>query len=155
MLVQRCTLDQHRLIVPVSITKPIFYGDGFRAGFNSSEYRGLIDTGAQRSVVSRSIIQDQTLVRIGHMQFSGLHGAQTHSRFLASIGLWVRRLNAQNGALGYSDAERSLFNFDSPVEVVDMNDNINFDLILGFDVLKQVSFYFDRANQVFQIVVQS
>lgn len=154
MLVQRCTLDQHRLVVPVSITKPVFHSGTFAPAINSSEYKALVDTGAQRSVVSRSIIQDQMLVRIGHMQFSGLHGPRTHSRFLASIGLWVRRLDTQDGARGYSEAERSLFNFDAPIEVVDMNDNINFDLILGFDVLKQVSFQFDRTNQAFQIVVQ-
>ena len=153
MLVHRCALDQHRLILPVSVTKPVFQNDGFHAGFNRSEYRALVDTGAQRSVVSRSVIQEQQLVRIGHMQFAGLHGARTHSRYLAIIGLWVHRIDRHDPPDTYSHAERSLFNLDETVEVVDMDDNLNFDLILGFDVLKQSTFRFDRNEQTFELQV--
>jgi hypothetical protein len=155
MLVQRCTLDQHRLILPVSVTKPVFAGSSFQPGRDHREYRALVDTGAQRTVVSRLVIQEQKLVRTGHMQFSGLHGAHTHSRFLASIGLWVRRISIDDRLDEYQNAERSLFNLDAPIEVVDMNDNINFDLILGFDVLKQFSFKFDAASHMFEALVQA
>lgn len=153
MLVQRCALDQHRLILPVSVTKPVFTHDDFHAGYSQNQYRALVDTGAQRSVLSRSLIEQQRLVRIGHMQFSGLHGPQTHSRYLASLGLWVKRIDGSVGSSSFDHAEISLFNFENPVEVVDMQDNTNFDMILGFDVLKLLSFRFERTTQTFEVTV--
>lgn len=151
MLVQRCALEQHRLILPVSVTKPVFHSDSFHPGLNRSEYRALVDTGAQRSVLSRSLIMQEQLVRTGHMQFSGLHGAQTHSRYLATIGIWVRRVSDTFADADFRNAEQSLFNFETPFEVVDMQDNLNFDLILGFDVLKHLKFNFDNESQMFQV----
>lgn len=153
MLVQRCALDQHRLILPVSVTKPVFSSDEFHAGFAQNQFRALVDTGAQRSVLSRSVIQDLRLLRVGHMQFSSLHGPQTHSRFLASIGFWARRVSAEDDSIAFDLAEVSLFQLEDPVELVDMADNANFDLILGFDVLKHLSFSFDRSSRVFELVV--
>jgi len=35
-----------------------------------------------------------------------------------------------------------------------MDDNLNFDLILGFDVLKQFSFKFDHQDKEFEMVVK-
>lgn len=154
MLVQRCTLDQHRLILPVSVTRPVLEEDAFRSRFDQSEYRALIDTGAQRTVLSRSLIQQQNLLRTGHMQFAGLHGARTHSRYLASIGLWATRTDSSSPALSQDRVERSLFSIDPPIEAVDMDDNINFDLILGFDVLKQFSFSFDPRQQMFELLIR-
>lgn len=153
MLVQRCALEQHRLILPVSVTKPVFSGQQFQPSLSHNSHRALVDTGAQRTVLSRSLIQQQNLVRIGHMQFAGLHGPQTHSRYLANIGFWVRRVDGQQRPAEFEQAELSLFNLDPPFEVVDMQDNVNFDLILGFDVLKLMSFSFNTGLQTFEIVV--
>lgn len=154
MLVQRCALDQHRLILPVSVTKPAFSSNDFHAGVAQNQYRALVDTGAQRSVLSRSVIQDLRLLRVGHMQFSSLHGPKTHSRFLASVGFWARRVFSIGDPIAFDRAEVSLFNLEDPVELVDMADNTNFDLILGFDVLKHLSFNYDGNTRVFELVVQ-
>lgn len=154
MLLQRCTLEQHRLTVPVSVTRPYLEGDEFRSRFSGSRYRGLIDTGAQRSVASRAIISEQDLLRTGHMQFASLHGPRTHSRYLAGIGLWVRRIDHRDQSARYEDAELSLFAIEQPFEVVDMEDNENFDLIVGFDVLKAFDFSFDSRSQTFELLVK-
>jgi hypothetical protein len=153
MLVQRCTLDQHRLVIPVSVTKPLFQSQAFSSSFSQHQYRALIDTGAQRTVVSHAVIAEQNLMRTGHMQFASLHGPQTHSRFLAGIALWVKRIDGSQASLRFEHAEMSLFAMEEPFEVVDMADNMNFDLIRGFDVLKRFAFRFDPAQQVFEIVV--
>ena len=154
MLVQRCALDQHRLILSVSVTKPQFSANGFVGQFTQHQYRALVDTGAQRTVVSRSVVAEQALVRIGHMEFSSLHGPQTHSRFLALIGLWAKRVENSCAAADFENSETSLFAIENPYEVVDMANNANFDIILGFDVLKMFSFGFDAQTKQFQIIIK-
>jgi hypothetical protein len=154
MLVQRCTLEQHKLLIPVSVTKPILNSGSFQGSFSGQQYRALVDTGAVRSVLSRSVIGELNLMRTGHMQFSSLHGPQTHSRYLAGIGLWVKRVDSNEDSLRFDAAELSLFSMEEPFEVVDMENNANFDMILGFDILKSFSFSFDTARQVFEIIVK-
>lgn len=155
MLVQRCALEHNRLIVPVSVTKPD-YGDGcFTGQFNTQEYRALVDTGAQRTVVAYHVIAEQRLMRIGHMQLSSVHGPKTHSRYFASIALWAERVDPERAQPAPMGRERTLFSLTDPFEVVDMDNNVNFDLILGFDVLKEFSFTFDAQNHLFELVLQS
>ena len=151
MLVQRCRLDQHRLIVPVSVSKPTFDSGIFTQNFAQSEYRALVDTGAQRTVVSRSVIAENALMRVGHMEFGGLHGPRTHTRYLAALGFWGRRINSADSTVAYEQTEQSLFALGDPLEIVNMDDNANFDLILGFDVLKNFNFSFDHQSRLFEI----
>lgn len=154
MLVQRCTLDQHRLILPVSVSKPFFDAGTFAGHSSQKQYRALVDTGAQRTVVSQSVITELNLIRTGHMEFAGLHGPQTHSRYLASIGFWVRRVENNASYADFTNNELSVFTIEEPFEVVNMQDNTNFDLILGFDVLSKFSFNFDRRSKIFELTVQ-
>jgi hypothetical protein len=153
MLAQRCALEQHRLIIPISVTKPRFQSDAFTSRFSQSEYRALVDTGAQRTVLSHTVIAEQELMRTGHMQFSSLHGARTHSRYLAGIGLWGVR--TEDDGMGRSDGlERSLFALEDPCEIVDMENNSHFDVILGFDILKRFSFRFDADDGMFHMIIK-
>ena len=153
MLVQRCGLEQHRLIIPVSVTRPQFQAGQFHNTFAQQQYRALVDTGAQRSVLARRVIAEQQLMRTGHMEFASLHGPQTHSRYLAGIGLWARRIDHRESSHAFNEAELSLFAIDQPFEIVDMADNANFDMILGFDVLKEFSFSYSKADRTFEICV--
>ena len=153
MLAQHCGLDQHRLIIPVSVTKPRLEADSFQNTFSHRHYRALVDTGAQRTVLSRSVIAQQDLMRTGHLEFASLHGPKTHSRYLAGIAFWVKRIEGNAAARIFDNAELSLYAIEDPFEIVDMEDNSNFDLILGFDVLKRFSFSFDATSQQFQLIV--
>lgn len=153
MLVQRCTLDQHRLIIRVSITKPIFPSGNISNSFSQQNYRALIDTGAQRSVITRSVISEQNLMRTGHMQFASLHGPQTHSRYLADIAIWTKRVGENATASQYEKAELTLYKMPEAFEIADMQNNENFDMILGFDVLKYFSFRFDASHSIFEMIV--
>jgi hypothetical protein len=154
MLVQRCTLEQHKLIILISVTKPALESGDFQTSFSQRQYRALVDTGAVRSVLSRSVIGELNLMRTGHMQFSSLHGPQTHSRYLAGIGLWAKRIDSDESSSRYGDAELSLYTLEQPFEVVDMENNANFDMILGFDIMKTFSFNFDASRQMFEIVIK-
>ena len=87
------------------------------------------------------------------MQFSSLHGPQTHSRYLVSIALWANRIDSDGDTQQFERAEVSPYIIEEPFEIVDMDNNANFDLILCFDVLKNFSFGFDASNQEFQITV--
>lgn len=84
------------------------------------------------------------------MQFAGIHGPKTHSRYLAGIAFWAQRAN---GLLDSSHNEMTLYSLEEPFEIVDMDDNMNFDLILGFDVLKRFSFHFDALDHSFELIV--
>lgn len=86
------------------------------------------------------------------MQFAGLHGPRTHSRYLASIGIWVRQID-KSSAHHFESNALSLYALDTPFEIVDMDDNANFDMILGFDILKQFDFGFDHSTRMFEIIV--
>ena len=86
------------------------------------------------------------------MQFSGLHGPQTHTRYLASFGFWVHR---ETGNTSDFQPEVTLFSLEKPFEVVNMRNNENFDLIIGFDILKNFSFSYDGNTHEFCLVVQS
>lgn len=153
MLVQRCALDQHRLILPVSVSKPALQAGQFHGSFSGKHYRALVDTGAQRTVLSERVIAELNLLRTGHMQFSGLHGPRTHTRYLASLGIWAHRVDRGGSGSRLDQNELSLFSLDEPIEIVNMDDNVNFDLILGFDVLKNFSFSFDSQSREFEITV--
>ncbi|MEZ5710157.1 MAG: hypothetical protein R3E02_12300 [Blastomonas sp.] len=155
MLVQRCALEQHRIIVPASISRPILTASSFQISPSGQyHYRALVDTGAQRTVISKTAISEQNLVRIGHMQFAGIHGPQTHTRYLCGIGLWANRIDAGQSYYDSEPDTRTLFLLEEPIEIVDMEPNANFDLILGWDVLKQFSFSFDMKTRSFELVVQ-
>lgn len=153
MLILRCTLDEHRLVVAISLSRHSF-GEGRLdpapiANLSSlTEYRGLVDTGATRSVISKRIIVEQNLMRIGHMQFGSIHGPETHTKYLASIGFWAERKNVVHRS---DEIERTFFLHDHLIEPVNMNDNAKFDAIIGFDVLKHYDFSFNKSQESFEI----
>lgn len=155
MLIQPCTLEEHRLVVPISVTKHSFENsdlDTYSAADTSSfvEYRGLIDTGATRTVLSEKIIAEQQLMRIGHMQFSSMHGPETHTKYLASIGFWAERRDHFVESI-ISGNEKTFFLHDQLIEPVNMNDNANFDAIIGFDVLKYYDFKYQKNSRLFEL----
>lgn len=154
MLVQRCALERHKLVVPVSVTKPVLDSGVFQPSLSQKQYRALVDTGAVRSVLSRSVIGELNLMRTGHLQIVSVHGPQTHTRYLAGIGFWAKRVDSNEASQRFDSAELSLYSVEEPFEVVDMENNENFEMILGFDILKLFSFSFDASRQMFELIVK-
>ena len=87
------------------------------------------------------------------MQFKGIHEPRTHTRYLASIGLWASRVGADDPVRDLDSGEQTFFAIEDPIEIVNMDDNANFDVILGFDVLKDFSFSYDGRTRNFQLLV--
>ena len=87
-------------------------------------------------------------MRIGHMQFGSIHGPETHTKYLASIGFWAERKNVVHRS---DEIERTFFLHDHLIEPVNMNDNAKFDAIIGFDVLKHYDFSFNKSQESFEI----
>lgn len=88
------------------------------------------------------------------MQFKGIHEPRTHTRYLVNIGLWAHRIDNDKASTGYDQAEQTLYAIEKPVEIVNMDDNANFDMILGFDVLKDFSFSFEPSGRTFELLVE-
>ena len=157
MLILRCTLEEHRLVVPISVSRHSF-GNGelhpasLANPASLAEYRALVDTGATRSVISDKIIVEQELMRTGHMQFSSVHRAETHTKYLASIGFWADRTHATHRS---EEADRTFFLHHQLIEPVNMNDNAKFDAIIGFDILKHYDFSFETGCQKLEIRLNS
>lgn len=106
-------------------------------------------------MLTQSLIAEQKLTRIGHMQLASVHGPQTHTIYLAAIAFWAHRVDQSGNASRLDQAERSLYAHPDPFEPAGMSDNANYDMILGFDVLKAFSFRFSSAEQSFEIRIQS
>jgi hypothetical protein len=99
-------------------------------------YRGLIDTGASISSVSRSIVFGRRLVRRGKIDVDSASGQFRHGLYLVSLGFVTNS----------EERGRGVFMLDEPVEVIDVPDNNAFDIIVGMDVLERCDLELKRSG---------
>ena len=90
-----------------------------------SALRGLIDTGASGTCLTRSAARSMGLRSRGKARVGGVSGVEYHNRFRFVLG-----------ALYDDGGERGYFWFDE-VSGVDFPDNENFDVLIGMDVIGQ------------------
>ncbi|PHR21776.1 MAG: hypothetical protein COA41_01330 [Sphingopyxis sp.] len=157
MLILRSKLEAHRLVVAISVSRHSFgneqlYPATIANPISLAEYRGLIDTGATRSVISEKIIIEQKLMRTGHMQFGSMHDTKTHTKYIASIGFWAERKDA---AHCLDENDKTFFLHNQLIEPVNMNNNAKFEAIIGFDILKHYDFSFDKNQNSFEILLNN
>lgn len=88
------------------------------------------------------------------MQFAGIHGPQTHTRYLASISIWAHDTQTGLADFNLDDLPLTPYKIEEPIEIVNMNPNENFELILGWDVLKYFSFSFDHMTSDFELIIK-
>jgi len=148
MLVSHCTLERRQAIIeigiqPFPLTIPAV-GSGIQfPQIPITSYRALIDTGAQRTCLTNSVITNHGLVRHGHKHIRNVHSEATHSLFMALIGIWA----VDSHDTLAKERTRSYFGIESPFEVINISDNENFDAILGMDVLENYSFQFSKEQE--------
>ena len=82
------------------------------------------------------------------MQFNSVHGAETHSRYLATLGFWSERTDSVHDL---EETEKTFFLHKKLIEPVSMNDNAKFDAIIGFDILKYYDFSFEMNRGLFTL----
>jgi hypothetical protein len=95
------------------------------------EYRALIDTGAQRTCLTRETIAKERLTSHGKRPIQNVHDTNIHYLFWVHMGFWCEG----DTALGPQDTHRTYYGLPAPVEVIDIASNYWFDALIGMDVL--------------------
>lgn len=112
------------------------------------EYRALIDTGAQRTCLTRETIAREGLVRHGKRPIQNVHDINIHYLFWIHLGFWCQ----DDSATTPQSKPNTYFALPAPVEVIDIASNYWFDAIIGMDVLGRLDFRMER-NGAFQITL--
>lgn len=104
-------------------------------------YRALIDTGAQRTCLSRNTIATENLTSHSKRVIQNVHSQQVHRLYFINIGFMCKTLAVNGG-----ESVRSYYAVECPCEAINIADNENFDAILGMDILEQFDFQFEKSG---------
>lgn len=107
-----------------------------------AEYRALIDTGAQRTCLTRKTIADESLMPHAKKPIQNVHNANMHYLYWAHLGFWAE-------ASSFPDeppTDRTYFALPTPTEVIDIASNNWFDAIVGMDILQHYDLRFDKTG---------
>lgn len=145
MLVARGRLERRQAIISIGLQQFVPAPDPVMPIFAAPThqmvaYRALVDTGAQRTCLTRSVIAGAGLIRIGKLFIKNVHSEALHSKFLANIAINT------NGVSSHREPVIGCFGLPEPVEVIDIDDNARFDAILGMDVLEKFDMRFERSG---------
>lgn len=145
MLVTRGRLDRRQAIVEIGFQPFIPQTFAVEPDYHSIEipiqgYRALIDTGAQRTCLSRRVIAIEGLRSHGKRFIQNVHSEARHYLYWANIGFFA------NGTVESMAESRTYFGLPGPTEIIDIANNENFDAILGMDILQRYDFHFDRTG---------
>lgn len=97
------------------------------------EYRALIDTGAQRTCLCRSVILKEGLTYHGKKIVQNVHALGKHYLYWAQVGFFCERVDPTDP----SNATVTYFGLPEPIEVIDIADNSHFDAIVGMDLISR------------------
>lgn len=145
----RCTLENNQAIINFSATRPLSSNEGMFSSYNNlTSYRGLIDTGAQRSCLTQNVIDQTGLMRHRHKPLKTIHGElKSHSLYFVSLGFWL-----PSETSNYSnESSSSYFSLTHPMEMFGINNNETFDALIGMDILSMFDFSFSKRSQEFEI----
>jgi hypothetical protein len=116
--------------------------------FPLQEYRALIDTGAQRTCLCRSIVTREQLVAHAKRPIQNVSGVARHSLFMVQIGFLCETVDELTDPTG----ARTYFGLPDPIEVIDIADNHWFDAIVGMDVISDCALRIDRDSSFALII---
>lgn len=146
MPVLHCKLERRQAIIEIGLQRFVPITSAVQSHDSPLQipvncYRALIDTGAQRTCLSRSTIIAENLTSHSKRVIQNVHNQQVHRLYFINIGFMCKTENA-NG----SESERSYFAVERPCEAINIADNENFDAIIGMDVLEQFDFQFEKSG---------
>jgi len=147
MRVVRCKLERRQAIVEIGLQKFVpsarnLQSQDAATAFPVNRYRALIDTGAQRTCLSRSAIAIENLSSHGKRAIQNVHNQQLHRLYFINLG-FVCEIERPDG--GENDV--SYYAMETPCEVINIADNEYFDVILGMDILEQFDFRFHKTGE--------
>lgn len=130
------SLDGGRIIVDVGVQPALSSIQGVTAQASAviiqiRQFRGLIDTGAQRTCITRSAARDLQLKPRGKIRLGNVSSIETHNSYSFAVGFWLRLGNGDT-----MNETTSYYGLD-PVMGADFKDNSDFDLLIGMDVITQ------------------
>lgn len=103
--------------------------------------RGLIDTGAQITCVTRSAAARANLQPRGKKRLGNVSSIEMHTAYVFVLGVWyeIDEGQSQNQTRGY-------YGFD-PIMGCDFKDNADFDVLIGMDLIGQGNFSTTRDGE--------
>lgn len=137
MLQAHCTLSQRQAIIPVSLTAPLV--DQSEIAF--TEYRALVDTGAQRSAVTPRVIREQRLQLSGRRLIRTIDTKESYRLVLVSLAIYGTEDGNPQSAL-------RPFSLPTPIEPFAARaDHEAYDMLMGMDILEGFNVRFLRGGR--------
>lgn len=153
MLVGRYSLNEPRIVLHAHVAKLaslVLRPGSSDTVWSFSNYRALVDTGASRSGISSRVIAEQELYRHGSIPIVNARSTEIHGKYWVNLGLWPDA----SGSGQEKSGGRAPFVFPQPFEVIDVAANERFEVILGWDVLKDADFSYQSHDRQFEISVR-
>lgn len=146
MLQANGTLSNRQAIVRVSVEHFVTAAEAVSARASAyqatiSDYPALIDTGAQRTCIGKSVVTHARLLRRGKRQVQNVSAEAFHNSYIVQLGIWCVQIN-----LAGEDIGQSLYRFADEVEVIDIADRDRFVVILGMDILERCDFHLEHTG---------
>ena len=149
MPVLHCKLERRQAIIDIGVQRFVPSAGPLQSHDLALQipvncYRALIDTGAQRTCLSRNAIAAENLNSHSKRVIQNVHSQEVHRLYFINIGFMV----TTEGVNG-SESERSYYAVERPCEAINIADNENFDDIIGMDVLEQFDFQFEKTGDFY------
>jgi hypothetical protein len=108
---------------------------------NINPLRGLLDTGAQITCVTRATAARVGLRPRGKKRLGNVSNIEMHTSYSFVLGVWysVEGGDTLNETRGY-------YGFD-PILGCDFKDNVDFDVLIGMDIISQGDFSTTRTGE--------
>ena len=140
----RGRLDGRRALIDVGLQPTLYATESVQPivaqqSFEIQPLRGLIDTGAQITCITRSVARQTGLRPVGKKRLGNVHSIEIHNAYSFVVGVWYE---AEDG----SDRTRGYFGFE-PILGCDFGDNQNFDVLIGMDIISQGDFAIKRGGE--------
>lgn len=103
--------------------------------------KGLIDTGAQITCVTKSAAREMGLMPRGKKRLGNVSDIQTHTAYSFVVGVWYSQNNGDS-----MNETRGYYGFE-PVLGCDFYDNTDFDVLIGMDIISQGDFSTKRNGE--------
>lgn len=132
-------LDNRRAIVDVGLQPSTVLIEGVAPVavppvLHINPLRGLIDTGAQVTCVTRLAAARVGLVPRGKKRLGNVSNIETHTAYSFVLGVWY----TVDGGDSMNET-KSYYGFD-PILGCDFKDNADFDVLIGMDIIERGDF---------------
>lgn len=102
----------------------------------------LIDTGAQRTCLTRRVIAAEQLYAHSKKPIQNVNDVNLHYLYWAQLGFWCESADG----LGANVPGNTYFSLPEPTEVMDIANSHWFDALIGMDILQKRELLIERSG---------